>query len=234
MVAKSSKIVGVGTVALFSLFGGSCFADIGTETFMSELSLRPTVFNVANGLSFPKFDGAKGTLTKVTLALGGAMDTRLTYKAMESDSELYKLGTTVTLVVTHLGLTAPDVVMNSAMNWSYASPMVVPLSGTYDTGTLADTAATQTATYIDSGALSLFVGGESDIIDFAVRSFAVRDMTDSGGNNLITMTTNASASGTITYEYSYAAVPEATTLLLGLAGGMPLLMHRRRARAAKA
>lgn len=241
MFRRGPKGIRIAASAAVLLLGSS-YAGAAEKVFTDTVGWLPTDWlNGSTGvqqLSFPKFDPSWGTLTSVTVELTGEIQSSVTFNSIENGSQLTKLGTEtyVALENSELGFDGiadgneEDIVLVQAIkNWPLGSTTVnagdtldVNVSGTND----------WQKSYSSPADLSLFIGGAGDLLEFLVSTITDTTLTIRAGNGSATQVTSARVQGKITYNYEYAAVPEATTLLLGTAAGMPLVMHRRRRRTA--
>ena len=184
----------------------------------------------SDSLAFPQFNPALGTLDGVELMLSSSIDTVLT--VTNNDAELNSAGfasTEVQITIdpdTLLGATPELDIKSSNFYFSDLAPGAQVISdtltksGTYD------------ETYILQAILNEFTG--TGTIVLPASTFTTTSISFSGGNAAAVQATNASLTGTITYDYTPAPpqAPEPATLtLLGgllIAGG--LASRRRTAR----
>lgn len=192
---------------------------------------------------FPQFDPTGGkVLTKVTLALAATMYTTIYYTSSTSS---FSAETTLNLWVHDAGnlLTldgrTTDKLMNPTIQlakkvWP-SGPTPTDAEGRYtieaNTGLLTQSGSMSSQAYTNPAVLAEFTGTGSR--GLAVDTSTATTMTFYSGNGGGRQVTDAQLGGTVTYEYSYAAVPEATTMLLGGMAMMPMLMQRRRERSAE-
>ena len=243
MVGKSLSGV---TLAAGFLFAGSAFA-ITSEPYAFQLNSgnwTPTEISSITS-QVPKFDPALGTLESVKVTLLGKIQTAISIDAV-TNLTINFMYTNASITVAPTGMSyAAGVtsVLTAGFNRAQDSKItpIAVLAGkgqnlfafTTDPNTASQSADTS---YTDTAILSLFKGVGSLSLNIYTNppGTAITSQVGTGGNFVANQTTSGQADGTVTYTYSHMAVPEATTLLLGLAGGMPLLMHRGRRRATKA
>lgn len=197
-----------------------------TETFTSSFGPANTTFS--NNLSFPKFDSTLGTLNSITVTLYGGVTG--TARGESEDGS----PTTITLTLgASLTLTRPDtttiVVSLPSLNQTFnatAFDNVVDYGGTSGvtyTGLSAN--ATNTVSLSGASDISLFTGAGS----ISLPIIGTGNSSGSGPGNLDTkFTTQGSATGVVTYNYSTATVPEPKVYgAIGAVACLGLLGYRR-------
>ena len=231
LVGAVALVIGSGLVATAS-------ASTKSESWdaTSKVSDLLSGFDISDGLTFPKFDRTKGTLTKVTLSFSGDMDTRATFVA---NTNCTNVSTEAKLFMWVQDLGNNFKAGTPAATATKSNPQIL-LLGTQDLGdvvvgtptvapwlTVAGTSGS--LDYTSTAILTEFQSLTPSVIALRTQTFArIGSFYDGGGNGSATQETKATLNGTVTYTYSLASVPEATTLLLGGMAVMPLLMHRRR------
>ena len=255
MVGKSSKFVAAGAVAVFSLFGGAglvsaaspvTYGAIGggiasevVETFgpsiVAPFSLNPQNDH-AQTLYFPKFDSSLGSLSKVVLTLVGNATTTIKVTAPGTGLTNLSLSSHVDIVIQDGGHLTMGGTLATKENPQFEvnglSTYAAVIAGGNKNVNAGASNESVVSEYVDSATLLSFTGSGNKSLDIVTFVGYVASWT--GENAQVSRETKVGVTGSVTYTYSHMAVPEATTLLLGLACGMPLLMHRGRRRATKA
>lgn len=206
------------------------------DPIVHTVSIGLTKTEINTGMSFPKFDSALGHLDSVTLTLAGRGDTSVTF-TVDTATTSMSIGTQVNVAVMDPGghFAAVngdgDIVPVTTANPQFSllktkSFQKLLVGKPYSTGTLTFQRDGSEVTYADAATLAEFTGLGDIVLNFATLTQTALVYT--GGNVTANQTTHVGLDATVTYEYS--AVPEATTMLMGLAAGVPVMMHRRRAK----
>ena len=213
------------TCILFVLFaaGVSSATTIQSGTYTTTTPIPYSLTDWIGTLQFPKFDPALGTLTEVDISLTGAMQTQLT--VLNVDSELPSSGHTNT----HLLFTVQDAGLNlhdpgidmSGPSFAYSLNAGDSLSSGVLTKSLSSTGI-----YTAPAILAEFTG--TGVFSLDAGTFTETALFSTGGNTESEQMTDASLTGTVTYEYD-SAVPEPVTMvsaLLAVGGLGGYVRHR--------
>ncbi len=181
----------------------------GPFTTTTPIPLTKTDWVVGQTLAFPQFNPALGTLLSVEIKIDGTVNSVLT---ISNDSESPSSGnclTQVTFTVQdsggNLDANVPDI---------YTSKYNYLLDGGQSTtsGLITGTGS-HTKTYTNPAVLAEFTGSGSTLLN--VTTFTQTLLANTGGNTAASQVTQASVTGTVTYNYE---VPEPATIGLLISG----------------
>lgn len=185
---------------------------------------------VATSFPVPKFNVSGAKLTQVQVVWTGSIDSNIKLTNNASTNQYvdqYSTNSTLWLNPAGLAEYSGGYVVLSA---GQAAPSFPPgqhlfsvNSGDSVTKNERDSKSTNVL-FTDAASLLQFSGSGS--IDFGARSSTTLSLVSTGGNMAKQESTIASFSGKVFYTYS--AVPEPTTMFLGLAAVAPLALHRGR------
>jgi len=199
-------------------------ANAGTInlSYITSTPIGSTGTDWTGTLAFQKFDPALGTLNSVTIDLSGSMSTQLTVTNDGSSSSDGSAKTELQITVQDVGnnLTAPAVdVFSPIFDFSPLAVNETKISGwltkTYSSSDLYTTAAV----------LSEFTGASGNTV-LDASTLTTTWLSFTGGNILASQVTNASLTGTVTYNYT----PEPATMAMLGFGALSLAARRRRGR----
>lgn len=200
-----------------------------TLSYTTSTPIPSTKTDWTGSLAFPKFNPSLGTLTQVDLYLSCDMDTVLTVTNTANSASTGSAKTELMLTVMDGGFLisdAPQIDMNSPFY-----PYSLAAGASITSGDLTKS-ATNTSHYKDSALLAEFVGTSN--ISLAATTYTMAWINYNGGNTEASQSTNASATGTVTYEYTAGPpVPIPPTALLLGSGLVGLLALRRRQKGPK-
>lgn len=214
------------------LAGANAFALTDGPYTVSFPASGTTAVDFAGTMSFPKFNVGGGTLQSITFTLSGGLTAGQQFENRGASAATITVTTTGTMTLKRPDNSTLVVTIPQVVN----SKLVSAFDGTIDFGgtsgfTFPDTAAnlSQTQTYSGASDLALFSGAGNITLPVT----AVGNSSGSGSANVtISATLVGSSSATVTYTYSVAAVPEASTYgaigVVGLAGFIGYRRARRK------
>jgi hypothetical protein len=215
----------------------------GTETFTADTGLQSTDFLAQ--FNIPQFNSSLGTLTSISITLGGSMNA---IGSVTNGSETSATGVTVTqnstitdnppqpvlgsggLATVSGGSTGGDtflLFLTSATATAAVNGGVVASGATFSNISLTGTFASQTLTQ-NSGFDTNLIGGGTFDISLGTGEYTTQG--GSGGNLANQVITQDDLNLSVTYTYSTPSVPEPASLtLVGTAlMGIAAAVRRRR------
>jgi len=212
---RNLTLLCLGVVAIVAIASSSQANTSGPFTTSTPISY--TLTDWSNSLSFPKFNSALGTLTEVDLTFNAGMETTL---SITNDSDSGSSGSANTNV--QVSVDDPG---------SYFSPPQVNfLSPTYyytlagggnTTSGLLTSTGSYTGNLTLAGILAEFNGPGTIVLPAS--TFTQTYLANTGGNTAAEQVTDASLTGTVTYQYTPTPTPEPGTLVLLGMGAIGLL-----------
>ena len=216
-------------VVVLAVMAASLPAGAATVSYNDTILSKTT--NWIDSFTLTKFDGSLGTLNSITFTLQGTVLGDAKFESLDTSP------TTVTMNLSSiLTLQRPDL---------STLVQVIPLCSTTDNAgpfdTVIDFVGESGKTYIGlsntaindftspppASDLALFTGSGNIILPIT----ATGHSTGSGSGNLLTQfSSNASALGTIVYNYTPVPEPSSMVALLAGIGGLAGLIRRRRNR----
>lgn len=206
--------------ALAATFGAS--ANAATVSFDTSTPVTLTLTDWNSNLLFQKFDTSLGTLVSVTLDFSTTLQTVLTVTNSSTNASAGTAQTELQITVqdASLGLHTPEIDLLSS-TFSYN----LNQGDSVTSGTLSKDGSSHDV-YTLSTILAEFSGTGN--ISLPVSTFTQTLLANTGGNTAADQTTQASVTGTVTYNY--IPVPEPSAALLSLCGlGMVAGFKRKRA-----
>lgn len=174
-----------------------------------------------HSLELPQFNASLGTLTSVDLILNGSTSSILTVTNYGSKDAKGSTHSTVTI-----NIADPQNLLSLDLNIVGSDFQFLNLApkGSQTSSALSASGSAQ-ATYTSQNILNEFIG--IGTISLPTSTETETSLTYSGGNTLASQETTASAFAQVVYHY--AAVPEPSSLIALLTGGIGLLgLIRRR------
>lgn len=210
------KIVLVLSVALLCLLPSLATADLISGPFTTSTPISSTLTDWNGSLSFPKFNSSLGILQSVTLYVSGSMSTVLTVTNSSPTGSSGTAKTELQYTIQDSGgnLNVPQI---DLIGPSYAYNLGA--GGTITSGTLTKS-GNNTEVYTLAAILAEFTGPGTIILPAS--TFTQTLVANTGGNTAASQITNASLTGTVTYNY---ITPEPATLILF---GLGTLLFRRK------
>jgi hypothetical protein len=207
-------------------------ASANTETFTTSTPVSSSLTDWNNTLAFQQFNSSLGTLNSVELTLSSGITTILTVQNMGTSSH-GGVKTEMTVMVedagNHFNLDVPQLDILSSR---YTYNLGAGKSAT--SGLLSATGSYSSEDYTLAAILNEFTG--NGVIDLDASTYTTTDLSNTGGNTASSQVTDASLTGTVTYDYTAPiqvvdrAPEEASTfslLVLGL-GSLPFLRRQRK------
>ena len=214
MTITMKKVFATGLSAAVLSIGGLALNPVNAQaaTMSQSLSVPMIRTNWTRNLSFNKFDSSLGTLNSVSILMGSTVTGggSVTNNGDEEAEGTASLSSRVTLRTTgdgasSLGFVQP--IFSDVLSIDDSTSIAPGITKTYSNVTVSDsktflfTAASMLDYFTGAGTGSLSARGQG------LSSWA-------GSSNIASsFNTSASASYTITYDYSSAAVPEPLTIL---------------------
>lgn len=204
-------------VVLLGLPAWASANTVGPITTSTPISA--TLTDWTGTLAFPQFNSALGTLTQVDLNLSASMNTVITVTNTGSSSSNGTAKVELQLSVLDPLSLIPDAPQIDKL-WpspGYAYSGLAP-GYSVTSGTLS-AAAASSSSYTATNLLAEFIGSGNILLDAS--TYTQTWLSNHGGNSIETQVTDASLTGTITYEYTPAPVsvpPSAFLLGTGLLG----------------
>jgi hypothetical protein len=193
----------------------------GPFTTSTPIPSTETVWN--SSLAFPQFDPSLGTLQSVTLELSYTFSTTLTVSNLNVDTGASGNAKTEVIITVqdpeYSALNAPEFDVNSA-------PFAYSLGGggSASSGLLTKSGNDGGNTYTSGSLLTEFTGPGTIVLPASATADTLLD--EVNGNTSAIQITDASLTGTVTYDY--IAVPEPSTIGLVVVGLLGVLGLRRR------
>jgi PEP-CTERM motif-containing protein len=206
-------------ILLLCVLPGISFATT-SGPFTTTTPITLTATDWTNSLSFPQFDSGLGILNSVTIDLSGSLSTVLTVtNNSPNGSSSGAAMTMLQMTVQDSGsnLNAPTIDMSSPL-YSYS----LGAGGSVTSGTLTMNGISSD-TYTLAAVIAEFTGPGTILLDAS--TFTQTGLFNTGGNTFASQLTDASLTGTVTYDYT---VPEPATMSLMSIGGLALLRKRRK------
>ncbi len=177
-------------------------------------------------LTFPQFNPSLGTLTEVDLTLSGGLSTTLTITNNSDSPSTGNADTLVKVFAQDVGnnLASPAVDLFSP-SYNYS----LPGGDSIGSGLLTNTGGAYDA-YTNPTILGEFTGYST--LSLTASTFTETQLSNTGGNTDASQVTDASFTGTVTYQYTPTPTPEPSTLALLGVGSVGLLGYGWRRRAA--
>lgn len=196
------------------LFVTAIPAFAATVSYITSTPIPMTPTNWSNTLPFQKFDSTLGTLTSVKLDLSSSSSTVITVSSTTNATGWAKTEVILDVQDAGLNLNTPTIDMLSPA-FTFTN-----LNGSATSGALVKNGSSSD-TYTSSVILTEFTGIGNILLNASTSTETLLSFTS--GNATAQQTTNASLTGTVTYEYT---VPEPMTIgLLGM-GGLAILRRK--------
>jgi hypothetical protein len=189
--------------------------------FTTSTPIPFTLTDWTGTLVFPQFNPGLGVLNSVQLDLTGSLRTILTVQNLSGLASSGTVKTELQVTVQDAGnnLIAPEIDLLSP-NYAYS---LAP-GGSATSGSLTKTGSSSDL-YTLAAILAEFTGVGN--ISLNGSTFTQTLLANTGGNTVASQVTDASLTGTVTYEYTVVPEPSTFALLaLGL-GTMPFLRRQR-------
>ncbi len=179
--------------------------------YVTSTPIPSTLTDWTGSLAFPKFNPSLGTLTSVTIGLSTSIRVVMTVTNSSLDPSSGTARTEVQFTVQDAGwnLITPEI---DSFTPSFAYSLGPGDSVT--SGTLTKSGSS-TDLYTDAAILAEFIGPGTIVLPAS--TFTQIWLSNAGGDTLASQITNASLTGTVTYEYTLggeAGVPEPGSMLL--------------------
>ena len=189
--------------------------------FATSTPIPSILTDWSGSLAFPEFNPALGTLQSVTLNLSYSFSTTLTVSNGSPDGSSGTVKTEVQITLQDGGgnLNAPEIDANSP-----AFAYTLGAGQSLTSGLLTKSGNDGGNTYTLPAVLAEFTGPGTIVLPAS--TFTQTLLANTGGNTSASQITDASLTGTVTYEY--LVVPEPTTIALVGVGLLGALTIRRR------
>jgi len=232
------KITGTISLGVALLLGLGSLAQADTISFTDSVS---GTTDWTKQLAFTQFDPSLGTLTDITIDLSATFSS--TFAITNTGTSTYGAGSTARRNMgIFLGSSAVDLTVdannpnNTPTSPGPGNAWLNLLSSSLNIGNLAPNAhvsGTKTGSdldeagfYTDPTTLGYFTGTGTTLLDFITQSGFT--MTIYNGSDYSSFqSTSATLTGTVTYDYTPAPVPEPSNVLLFGLGGLALLCYCR-------
>lgn len=230
-------------LAVFAALGGAARADTLSYTLVYGVTNNAST-SVSQTQSFTQFDPALGTLTNVTVSMGGTTPfvvNGFVRVFQAGGGSVYQPGVVITSAGTGVAVTGAGLNLSPANLTSFNTGKINGINTNIGSTSIFGTGTSGTASAaVDSGSFASYVGTGTVDVTLAVGNWTVSPPADAGFGFSIENTNPAyfyNTGGAVTVTYTYNAVPEpATVAMLGLGlGGVFMVartVRRRRARVA--
>lgn len=223
-LGKILAVVGV-SAAIFGL-GSAERAEAATST--QTLSVSTALTDWSQNLNFNKFDSSLGTLNSVSFTFSSSVTTTITVTNTGTSSSNGTVRTEIRIsLVDPSGYFAGDAPQIDAFVPLSDAPYTLAAGANQQLGPFSRNVSSGGYNYTTTQVLAEFTG--TGTIPLTLSTFTQTLLANNGGNTSASQVT--SANGNVTLVYDYTAVPEPTTALLVGAGGVALLLRRRRSQA---
>ena len=221
----------VSAIVLSIVMGSAALAD--SVSYLTTTPILVEATDWTKSLSFPKFDPSLGTLTSVTLALSGGIETTIVVKNTGQGDASGTAKTEVYFQVQDAGLQlhSPEFKIGLPADGFDFTPL--PPNETKSSGLLAADKSTSD-TYTTAGILAEFTGISHNPgvigLNAATLTHVVLDYF--GGNVDASQVTSAELTGSVTYDYRPASIPLPSAAWMGMAILIPMTVRSVRRRLA--
>jgi hypothetical protein len=199
--------------ALLVTAGLASATTLGPITTSTPIPL--TLTNWSNTLAFQQFNPSLGTLNSVKLDLSGSLSTVITVTSSTYATGWAKTSVDVNVQDVGHNLNSPPIsLMSPAFTFT-------DLNGTVVSGTLTKSGSSSD-TYTNAAVLSEFTGTGNILLP--ADTFTETLVSFTSGNADVSQVTNASLTGTVTYDYT---IPEPATIGLLSLGGLTLFRKKK-------